>query len=69
MTESKCTGVGMAPRRLCIGVLTGISGKERTEAGAVAIYDDVAALRAGLAASPVGALLAVSGHSGGRGQL
>ena len=53
----------------CIGVLTGISGKELTEAGAVAIYDDVAALRAGLAASPVGALLAVSGHSGGRGQL
>jgi HAD superfamily hydrolase (TIGR01509 family) len=63
----------------CIGVLTGgICGSELTAAGAVAIYDDVAALLAGLAASPIGALLAAaglaasgdaSGDSGGPGRL
>ena len=42
----------------CIGVLTGgISRAELTEAGAVAVCDDVAAFRANPAASPVGALL------------
>ncbi len=54
----------------CIGVLTGgISRSELTEAGAVAVYDDVAALRADLAASPLGALLARSGRPVGPRQL
>ena len=42
----------------CVGVLTGgISRDELSRAGAAALYDDVAALRAELLASPVGTLL------------
>jgi HAD superfamily hydrolase (TIGR01509 family) len=42
----------------CVAVLTGgISGSELQEAGAMAVYEDVAELLAGLDASPIGRLL------------